>query len=332
MQADQVEQAEQEATEGIEEIETEAADAVGDAIQADEEALLEELLAEEAAAQAEEQTATEGKADDEMVSDEMVSEEATTEPAMVDEGFTEQAATDDAMAEDEAVTPPPAPVIVTEPVTRVPSIFDGILPPEIIDMIPSMGGLLGDPIILAAIGGVVLLLLILVVLKRRKGGSDDESGITVSGDDDLFAGEDDEELTPIHLADGVEPAAETDINLPVEEDSIVEEPTIEKPAAAPDEDLSATAGISPTEMPEPEAPAPAAASSEQDDVLNEVDVYLAYGLYDNAEELLNSNLAENPERADYRSKLLDTYFATKNTDSFVKEAEKLKSMGDVATG
>jgi pilus assembly protein FimV len=192
--------------------------------------------------------------------------------------------------------------------------------------------LLGDPIILAAIGGVVLLLLILVVLKRRKGGSDDESGITVSGDDDLFAGEDDEELTPIHLADGVEPAAETDINLPVEEDSIVEEPTIEKPAAAPDEDLSATAGISPTEMPEPEAPAPAAASSEQDDVLNEVDVYLAYGLYDNAEELLNSNLAENPERADYRSKLLDTYFATKNTDSFVKEAEKLKSMGDVATG
>ncbi len=331
MQADQVEQAEQEATEVIEEVETEATDAVGDAIQADEEALLEELLAEEAAAQAEEQTAGEVTSDDGMVSDEMVSDETTTEPAMADEGFTDEGVAEDTMAEDEAVAPPPAPVIVTEPVTRAPSIFDGILPPEIIDMIPSMGGLLGDPIILAAIGGVGGLLLILVILKRRKGGSDDESGITVSGDDDLFAGEEEEELTPIHLADGVEPAAETDINLPAEEDSIVEEPMIEKSAAAPDEDLSATAVVSPTEMPEPEAPAPAAASGEQDDVLNEVDVYLAYGLYDNAEELLNSNLVENPERADYRSKLLDTYFATKNTDSFVKEAEKLKSMGDVAT-
>ncbi len=337
MQADQVEQAEQETVEVIEEVETEATDAVGDAIQADEEALLEELLAEEAAAQADEQTAIAGAADDgmasdEMASDEMVSEEATTEPAMADEGFTDEGATEEAMAEDEAAVPPPAPVIVTEPVTRAPSIFDGILPPEIIDMIPSMSGLLGDPIILAAIGGVVILLLILVVLKRRKGSSDDESGITVSGDDDLFAGEEEEELTPIHLADGVEPAAETDINLPAEEESIVEEPTIEKSAAAPDEDLSATAVISSTEMPEPEAPAPAAASSDQDDVLNEVDVYLAYGLYDNAEELLTSNLVEHPERADYRSKLLDTYFATKNTDSFVKEAEKLKSMGDAAAG
>jgi pilus assembly protein FimV len=66
-------------------------------------------------------------------------------------------------------------------------------------------------------------------------------------------------------------------------------------------------------------------------VLNEVDVYLAYGLYDNAEELLNSSLTESPDRADYRSKLLDTYFATKNEAAFVKEAEKLKSMGDAAT-
>ena len=65
-------------------------------------------------------------------------------------------------------------------------------------------------------------------------------------------------------------------------------------------------------------------------MLNEVDVYLAYGLYDNAEDLLNSNLTEHPERADYRSKLLDTYFATKNVEDFSREAEKLKSMGDAA--
>ena len=104
---------------------------------------------------------------------------------------------------------------------------------------------------------------------------------------------------------------------------------VETPAA-PEDDFAQTSIISAEEMPEPAAPAQDAAA-EQDDVLNEVDVYLAYGLYDNAEELLNSSLTENPDRADYRSKLLDTYFATKNESAFVKEAEKLKSMGDVAT-
>jgi len=53
-------------------------------------------------------------------------------------------------------------------------------------------------------------------------------------------------------------------------------------------------------------------------------------LYDNAEDLLNESLKENPDRADYRAKLLDTYFATKNKDAFIKEAEALKSLGGAA--
>ena len=67
-----------------------------------------------------------------------------------------------------------------------------------------------------------------------------------------------------------------------------------------------------------------------DDDLDEVDVYLAYGLYDNAEDLLNKSLESSPNRADYRAKLLDTYFATKNAGEFVKQAEALKGMGDAA--
>ena len=335
----QAQQPEIEASEGVEEIdastvidEPAVSESVSDAIQADEEALLEELLAEEAAAQAEEQAVIAGAADDEMVSDEPVTEAAPagdvmTEDTLADDEVTEAATTESAEAD--VVVPPPAPVIVTEPVTRKPSIFDGILPPHIVDMIPampSMGGLFGNPIILAAIGGVIVLLLALMMVKRRRGASDNESGISISGDDDLFAADEEEELTPIHLADAGEPE-ETDIKIPTEED-IAEEPV----AAEPFDDLAATAIVSQVDMPEPEAPAPTAATtSDQDDVLNEVDVYLAYGLYDNAEELLNSNLTENPERADYRSKLLDTYFATKNVNGFVKEAEKLKSMGDAAS-
>jgi len=323
MQADQAEQSE------TGEVEEQAAtESVTEAIEADEEALLEELLAEEAAAQADEQSVTDG------TTAETVSEDTLTEDTMTDETSSEIAASTDEMISDEAETEatvsPPAPAIVTEP-TRVPSIFDGILPPNIIDMIPSMSGLLGDPIILGAVGGVIVLLLILVVLKRRKSSADDESGISAAGNEDLFAEDEDDELTPIHLADGgsddgtdvVEPD-ETDIKIPDEDDIRAEEP-----AAESQDDLAATAIISAVDMPEPEATAPAAAG-DQDDVLNEVDVYLAYGLYDNAEDLLNSSLTENPDRADYRSKLLDTYFATKNAEAFGKEAEKLKSMGDAA--
>ena len=331
------------ADEGIETIEAEVPeDAVSEAIQADEEALLEELLAEEAAAQAEEQAALEeaSPTPETGAGDETVSDEATTEVAMLEEtgGGDEGSDVDTAAPEDaasaepaqETVPPPPAPVIITEP-ARQPSMLDGILPPEIVDMIPSLGGLgamLGNPLVLAALGGVVVLLLILMLLKRRRAGADedDEGGATRVADDDLFAGDEEEELTPIHLADGGAPE-ETDIKIPTEDDMAAEQAPFET-----EEDFAKTSVVSAVEMPEAETPAPAAsAPAEQDDVLNEVDVYLAYGLYDNAEELLTSNLAEHPDRADYRSKLLDTYFATKNVDSFVAEAEKLKSMGEVAS-
>ena len=330
LQAEQAAEPVDEADEGIEQVEESTQEIVEQATQADEEALLEELLAEEAAAQAEEQAALQG-GEDQMVSDEPAGDDQMTDDAMTDDAMTEEAVSEETVTEAETATPPPAPVVVTPPVVREPSIFDGILPPDIIDMIPSMpnlGGLFADPIILSAIGGVVVLLLGLVFLKRRRAAEDDESGITVSGGEDLFAGEEEEELTPIHLADGGEPE-ETDIKIPTEDD-IAETAASAEAALEAEEDLGATAIDSAEDMPEAEAPA--AAASEQDDVLNEVDVYLAYGLYDNAEELLTSNLAEFPERADYRSKLLDTYFATKNTDAFVKEAQSLKSMGDIAAG
>ena len=337
-----IQEQQDESTEAVEQLEEQAAnDSVTEAIESNEEALLEELLAEEAAAQAEEQAVIDGSdteppaGDDALVDEALVedgmSEDETMEEPVVEDSVAEESGSDEMIskeAETESTLTPPAPVILTEPVTRSPSIFDGILPPSIIDMIPSMpsmSGILGDPIILAAVGGVIVLLLVLVILKRRKAESDDESGIVAGVDEDLFASEEEDELTPIHLADGAE-SVETDIKLPTEEDLGVEETSVE-----PEDDLAATAIISAVDMPEPEAPAPAA-TGDQDDVLNEVDVYLAYGLYDNAEELLNSSLTENPDRADYRAKLLDTYFATKNSDAFAKEAEKLKSMGDAASG
>ena len=331
LQADQAQQAE----EMVEPVEEQAAtEAVTEAIEADEEALLEELLAEEAEAQAQEQAVVDEAITGEMASDDAMIDDEMSDDSMSEDTVAAEAGTDGMVeqeAETDEVVPPPAPVIVTEP-ARAPSIFDGLLPPEVIDMIPSMDSIIGDPIILAAIGGVLLLLLILVFLKRRKGSSDEESAIIAGDNEDLFAGDDEDELTPIHLANGAE-AESTDIHAPAAEDMVQEQPVeepVDEVAAEASEDVEPTAVIEAVEAPEAEAEAeaPAAATGEQDDVLNEVDVYLAYGLYDNAEELLNSSISEHPERADYRSKLLDTYFATKNSEAFIKEAENLKSMGD----
>ena len=329
LQADQAEQSE-DMVEPVEE--QAAAETITEAIEADEEALLEELLAEEAEAQAQEQTVI-----DEAVTEQAATDDTMTDDSMSDDTVTAETGTDGMAAEDaktDDAAPPPAPVIVTEPATRKPSIFDGLLPPEVVDMIPSMDSIIGDPIILAAVGGVLLLLLILIFLKRRKGSSDEESAIIAGNEEDLFAGDDEDELTPIHLANGAE-AEETDIHAPSAEDMVQEQP-VEEPVAEieaePQQDLQPTAVIEAVDAPEAGVEASAASTAEQDDVLNEVDVYLAYGLYDNAEELLNNSITEHPERADYRSKLLDTYFATKNSEAFIKEAQNLKSMGDSAAG
>lgn len=225
------------------------------------------------------------------------------------------------IVEEEAVVAPPAPVIVTEMQQKEPSIFDGILPPGVIDLIPSMSGLLGNPIALGGLGGVVILLLGLVLYRRRKSSEDEDDAVTAVSDvslEDSFSMDDD--LTPVHLA---ESAIDTDSDTNINVDLFAPESVDEE-----DDEFSKTAVISQTDMPEPEAEAAdSTTSAEQDDVLNEVDVYLAYGLYDNAEELLKQSLDANPGRADYRSKLLDTYFATKNVDDFSNQAELLKSMG-----
>jgi len=62
--------------------------------------------------------------------------------------------------------------------------------------------------------------------------------------------------------------------------------------------------------------------------LKEADVYLAYGLYDNAEDLLLKGMEVDPERADFLAGLLDVYYATRNVVDFVSCAEVMLDMGD----
>jgi FimV-like protein len=68
-----------------------------------------------------------------------------------------------------------------------------------------------------------------------------------------------------------------------------------------------------------------------DVTLKEADVYLAYGLYDSAEELLLKGMEVDPNRADFLARLLDSYFATRNIIDFVACAEVMQDMGDAGS-
>lgn len=65
------------------------------------------------------------------------------------------------------------------------------------------------------------------------------------------------------------------------------------------------------------------------DPVAEADVYLAYGRYQQAEELIRGALSRAPQRNDLKLKLLEVLFAAKNANSFDGEAEAfLASLGN----
>ncbi|MCG5524123.1 pilus assembly protein FimV [Ectothiorhodospira haloalkaliphila] len=66
-----------------------------------------------------------------------------------------------------------------------------------------------------------------------------------------------------------------------------------------------------------------------DDTVAEADVYLAYGLYQQAEDLLENAVKQDPDRVDYRFKLAETYFASKNREAFEGVAADMRqSLGE----
>ncbi|CAA6824633.1 MAG: FimV N-terminal domain-containing protein, partial [uncultured Thiotrichaceae bacterium] len=64
----------------------------------------------------------------------------------------------------------------------------------------------------------------------------------------------------------------------------------------------------------------AESTSDEDEVLMEANVYIAYGLHQQAESELKKALEKHPDRLEYRHKLLENYFASNNRDEFDAQA------------
>jgi pilus assembly protein FimV len=63
---------------------------------------------------------------------------------------------------------------------------------------------------------------------------------------------------------------------------------------------------------------------DESDPLSEADFHMAYGLYDQAADLMQKAIQRDPERRDYRLKLLEIHFAAGNREAFVSEASALR--------
>ncbi|MEZ5451280.1 MAG: FimV/HubP family polar landmark protein [Thiothrix sp.] len=64
----------------------------------------------------------------------------------------------------------------------------------------------------------------------------------------------------------------------------------------------------------------------EDDLLTEANVYIAYGLYQQAESELKKGIERDPDKLEYRHKLLECYFAANNREAFDQQAQQFVSM------
>ena len=178
--------------------------------------------------------------------------------------------------------------------------------------------LLNNPMMLAAAGSGLLLFVALIglVIKRRKAATETAAPVTASGFNDLESLADD-------IASEEADTGEAGQALPAtDEESVDDSASASATTKGSAEDTSIAQAEDSADLDE---------DKPRDDVIAEADVYLAYGIYQQAEELLKQAITDNPERDDYRLKLAETHYAGKNADAFVEVASDIKQRVDEDT-
>ncbi|MEJ2602634.1 MAG: FimV/HubP family polar landmark protein [Gammaproteobacteria bacterium] len=278
--------------------------------------------------------------------------ETTAEPADAAPGVdleTEGEAAGEIFAEPETATPvaeesatPGEESVPEEPATaepaRTPAVVTTAREPE--------KGLFDNTLIWLGLGVLAIAIALLyVVRRRRQQAEEEEAGDWQALEEDLHDEEDRSATERLHALEG-----EAEPVLVVEKEGDFEYGDYAGAAAgltaasltAADAALAETEADAEAEA-EPEAAAAAAEhetragdqslddtfSSEtaldldQSDPLAEADFHMAYGLYDQAADLVRGAIAEEPERTDLRAKLAEVYFVWGNRDAFVDAAENL---------
>jgi len=250
-----------------------------------------------------------------------------SEPLFADEVpiAVEEPAGDEPVADTDTVAEAdvPAPIATPAPTQRAvtatpePSLVERVL------------GWLATPIVWIAVGVVVVLLGLLLFLRRR--GTDVED---VTGQWEALEAEVDEDAREA-TARMRRQARDEDFLVHEQRAEADEVPEEVAPAPAPastparGKPRAAATAEARTRQAESEA-AEATLSSQtvinldQADPIAEADFHMAYGLYDQAADLVSKALKAKPDSRELKLKLLEVFFVWGNKDSFLKAAQGLR--------
>ena len=171
----------------------------------------------------------------------------------------------------------------------------------------------------SVLGGLLVLLLGYFGLNKFRG--DKAEVLELDEDDDILDFNDDTaEATQ-------EPSADDETEVDLSDSTMVLDQPIDLAATdeieEPSEDMQSTAALDLTNsatagFAEPEAPGDA-----DDDPLAEVNVFLAYEHFDQAEDFVKKAIDENPDNLDFHTKLLEVYYAAGDKNSYEEAAKVL---------
>lgn len=219
------------------------------------------------------------------------------------------------------------PEIFQPPVDEEPTITSAITPPTQPEEDNGILDLLSSPLVMGLGGGSLLALIGGLLFLRRRNAKDefDEYSPIDFDDPSLAPGssgfEDDVRAEPAQKVDASDDpfASPEDVSKDQFADDFQADPMEE--FSTPD--VAPAATVAPTA---PIASAPADVDAEEDDILQEADVYIVYGLHEQAEVELKKAIAKQPDNLEYRAKLLENYHASDNKEAFEVAAAEFAQM------
>ncbi|MBT8087741.1 MAG: hypothetical protein KJO46_06870 [Gammaproteobacteria bacterium] len=252
-------------------------------------------------------------------------DDAGAPDATVGETVDEDVAADSPVADAAAVDEP---ADATTTVVRTPRVSEPTVVERIMGVVSKFWA--------AILGGLVIIAGLLFWRMRRSGDRVGDAGPwqPLDADDGRAGLPADDELAATKTIPA--PAREDDSIMVIEEDSgirPVEEATAEMPIIESDDAESIEETGDTFGSLEDTFSSDTAVNLDQTDPIAEADFHMAYGLYDQAADLVNGALETDPEDRDLIAKLCEIYFVWGNRDSFIDAAGRLKErLGDDDSG
>ena len=185
---------------------------------------------------------------------------------------------------------------------------------QVIGWVTSMVGMI--------IGGVVFVVggLLFWFMRRDRDDDDDATAWDALDADEI-------RIDPLEATESIEAPNYDDSIVVVEQDapaSSLEDETVEVPVVA-DADADSSDATGQFGSLEDTFSSETAINLDQSDPVAEADFHMAYGLYDQAADLINGALQLEPQRQDLLTKLCEIYFVWGNQDSFIDAARRLNA-------